>query len=128
MKKLIIVLVLLLAATALFGQTIKLGTAFPSGKYLDAPKGEMEYEAVWEFIPTGIRIWDTSGNLQWDFDGKSVQDFKASLDGSNIVVTFSCPDAGRTYTFTANPSAASTVTMKIERPGLPDYTVKMPKQ
>ena len=124
MKKLIIVLVLLLAATALFGQ-IKLG-AFPSAKWLDSNK-ELQYEAVWEFSPSNIRILNTDGSVAWDFAGKTIQDFKVNVDGLNSVITFSCPEAERSYSFKTNlPS--SDVTMEITRSGLPKYTVKMPKQ
>ena len=121
MKKLIIVLVLLLAATALFGQ-IKLG-AFPSAKWLDAKN-----EAVWEFSATNIRILDSkTGDVAWDFAGKTIQDFQVSGEGRQTMITFSCPDAGRSYSFkTALPDTG--IVMEITRPDLPKYTVTMPKQ
>ena len=125
MKKLIIVLVLLLAATALFGQ-IKLGGAFPSAKFLDAPKGgEYDYQAVWEFSENNIRILDTSGNVQWDFAGKTIENFKAGRDEKGVVVTFTCPEAERAYTFRV--ISPNEIEMTITRNG-PMYVVKMPRQ
>jgi len=123
MKKLIIVLVLLLAATALFGQAIQLGGAFPSAKFLDAKN-----DAVWEFSANNIRILDSkTGDLAWDFAGKTIQDFRTAMDGRQAVVTFSCPEAGRSYSFkTALP--ATDLVMEITRSDLPKYTVTMPKQ
>jgi len=125
MKKLIIVLVLLLAATALFGQ-IKLG-AFPSAKFLDSAKGgDYDYEAVWEFSPNNIRILDTSGNVQWDFAGKTIQNFKVTDEGRQVGIAFSCPEAERSYFFKAGPSGDAV--MEIERDGKPKYTVTMKRQ
>jgi ABC-type glycerol-3-phosphate transport system substrate-binding protein len=122
MKKLIIVLVLLLAATALFGQ-IKMGNSFPSAKFLDA-----QNNAVWEFSADNIKIWDSkTGDLAWDFANKTIQDFKTSADGRQVIVTFSCPEAERSYAFRTNLPDAD-ITMEISRTDLPKYTVKMPKQ
>jgi len=122
MKKLIIVLVLLFAAAALFGQAIKIGT-FPSGKWLDS-----NYDAIWEFSnDNGIRILDSkTGDIAWDFAGKTINDFKITMDGSQPVITFSCTEADRSYYF--KPALSGNVTMEIERPNLPKYSVSMKKQ
>jgi len=125
MKKLIIVLVLLLAATALFGQSLKI-TGFPVGKWLDSNK-DLEYDAVWEFSSSGIRILNTDGSVAWDFAGKTIQNFTPSLDDLQPSFKFTCPEAGRTYTFKAL-LPGNNVSMEIERAGLPKYTVSMPKQ
>jgi hypothetical protein len=121
MKKLIIVLVLLLAATALFAQSVELG-AFPVGKWLDA-----NYDAIWEFSSNNIRILDSkTGDVAWDFSGK-IQDFKVIADGRQTGVSFGCSDAGRVYYFkTALPG--TDLVMDIDRDGKPKYTVTMKKQ
>ena len=123
MKKLIIVLVLLLAATALFGQSIKIG-AFPEGKWIDSPKGgEYDYEAVWEFSANGIRILNTDGSVAWDFAGKTINDFNVSTEGRTFGLSFSCPEAERSYSFKTTTS--TDLVMVIKRSGLDDYTVTM---
>ena len=121
MKKLIIVLVLLLAATALFGQ-INLGS-FPAGKWLDP-----NYDAVWELSATNIRILSsTDGSVLWDFTGKTIQDFKGVLDGGVPAITFSCTEAERTYKFKPNPPSTD-VTLTIDRADKPTYSIRMKKQ
>jgi hypothetical protein len=136
MKKLIIVLVLLLAATALFGQSalqsavanaagnqrINLGN-FPAGKWLDS-----NYDAIWELSSNNIRILDSSsGSVFWDYSDLTIQGFKVTTEGLNPVISFTCPEAGRAYSFKANLSDAS-LTMTIERNDQPKYTVTMKKQ
>jgi hypothetical protein len=137
MKKLIIVLVLLFAATALFGQIGALPTApsapavggkinlgnFPAGKWLDS-----NYDAIWELSSNNLRILDSnSGNVYWDFSDLTIQNFKVGVDGLNPVISFSCPEAGRSYSFKATPADGS-LTLTIERSDQPKYTVTMKKQ
>ena len=121
MKKTIVILVMLLAATALFADPINLGN-FPVGKWLDS-----KYNAVWDFSSGNIRILDKSGAVLYDFSKKTVQNFKVFLDGTSPGITFSCTEAGRTYKFT-KPLTGSDVIMQIDRAGLPAYKVTMPKQ
>jgi hypothetical protein len=122
MKKLIIVLVLLFAAAALFGQSIKIGS-FPPGKWLDD-----RYDAIWEFSTTdGIKILSsTNGSVLWDFAGKTIQDFKITMDGAEPTITFSCPEADRSYSF--KPRINGDLTMVIDRPGLDKDTKVIKKQ
>jgi hypothetical protein len=121
MKKLIVVLVLLFAATVVFGQSIQLGR-FPAAKFLDS-----NYDAIWEFTANNIRILDSNtGELYYDFSGMT-QDFAVSVEGMTPVIKFACADAGRSYTFKANLSTDE-VAMEIDRSGLPRYTVTMKKQ
>ena len=121
MKKYVLVLVLLFAAAALFGQSINLGT-FPVGRWLDH-----NYDAVWDFSSTNIRILSTSGAVLYDFAGRTIQNFRVTMDGIQPVISFSCPDAGRTYRFKANLPSTD-VTMEIDRAGLPTYSVTMRRQ
>jgi len=120
MKKMILVLLLLLAATAVYAQQINLGN-FPVGRWLDA-----NYNAVWEFTSSNIRI-TVDGNVVFDFSQNTVQNFRVSMDGTQPSITFSCPEAGRTYRFTTRLPATG-LRMTIDREGLPQYTVDMSRQ
>jgi len=119
MKKLVIVLVLLFAATALFAQ-INLGD-FPVGKWLDA-----NYSATWSFTSNNITI-DSPEYGSWTFAGKTIQDFRVFMSGMSPSLSFSCPEAGRSYVFKVNPTNAS-IDLEITRSGLPVYAVNMRKQ
>jgi hypothetical protein len=121
MKKLILVLVILLAASALYADPISLGT-FPIGQWLDP-----NYNAVWDFSSNNIRILSTGGEVIWDFSKKTVQNFRVFLDGVTPGITFSCPEAGKTYRF-LKPLTNTEVTLEIERSGKPKYTVSMKKR
>jgi len=94
---------------------------FPLGKWLDP-----NWDAVWEFSSNNIRILSPSGRVLWDFAGKTINNFNLSADGLQPVVSFSCPQAGRSYSF--KPQANSDLIMDIDRSGQPHYTVTMPKQ
>jgi hypothetical protein len=121
MKKLIVVLVLLFAATVVFGQAIQLGD-FPVGKWLDA-----NYDAVWEFSSNNIRVLDSNtGEVYYDFAGMT-QNFRVGVAGIQPTIQFGCSDAGRTYAFRAL-LPGNNLTMEIEREGLPKYTVTLTKQ
>jgi len=122
MKKIIIVLILLFAATVIFANPINLGN-FPVGRWLDS-----NYDAIWDFSTNNIRILDSnSGAVLWDFSTKTVNDFRVFMSGTNPGISFSCPEAGRTYRFTIAPSTA-VITMTIDRPELAQYTVQMRRQ
>ena len=121
MKKYVLVLVLLFVAAALFGQTINLGN-FPVGRWLDH-----NYNAIWDFSTNNIRILSTSGAVLYDFSDKSIQNFRVSMEGIQPSMSFTCPEAGRSYRFTSNLPGTD-VTMGIQRQGLPDYSVQMRKQ
>ena len=121
MKKVIAVLVILLVSSALFADTIQLGT-FPVGKWLDP-----NYDAVWDFSTNNIRILGLKGEVLYDFAGKTIQNFKVFLDGTQPGISFSCPESARSYRF-LKPLTNSDVVMEIERISLPKYTVNMKKQ
>ena len=121
MKKLIAVLVILLAASALFADPIQLGT-FPIGQWLDH-----NYNAVWDFSSNNIKILNTNGQVLWDFSTKTVQNFKVFLDGTQPGISFTCPEAGRSYRF-LKPLTNTDVVMEIERSGKAKYSVNMKKR
>jgi hypothetical protein len=121
MKKLIAVFIVLLAASSLFASPIQLGT-FPVGKWLDP-----NYDAVWDFASDNIRILGTDGRVLYDFRGKTIQDFKVFMDGTQPGMSFTCPDSGRSYRF-LKPLTGSDVVMEIDRSGKAKYSVTMKKQ
>jgi hypothetical protein len=121
MKKLIVVFILLLAAPMLFADQINLGN-FPVGQWLDP-----NYDAVWDFSTGNIRILSKSGAVLWDFSTKTVNNFRVFLDGTNPGISFTCPEAGRSYRF-IKPLTNTNVTLEIDREGQPKYSVTMSKQ
>ena len=91
MKKIIIVLIFLFVATALFANPINLGN-FPVGRWLDP-----NYDAIWDFSTNNIRILDSnSGAVLWDFSTKTINDFRVFMSGAQPGISFACPEAGRT--------------------------------
>ena len=121
MKKLIVVLVILFAAVSLSADPIQLGS-FPVGQWLDA-----NYDAVWDFASNNIRILSPDGNVLYNFSGKTIQNFKVFMEGTQPGISFTCPEAGRSYRF-LKPLTNSDVVMEIERDGREKYSVAMKKQ
>jgi hypothetical protein len=121
MKKLFVILIILLAAASLSADPIQLGN-FPVGQWLDA-----NYNAVWDFTSDNIRILSTNGRVLYDFSNKTIQDFKIILEGTQPGISFTCPEAGRSYKF-LKPLTGSDVNMQIKRYGRPDYSVTLKKQ
>ena len=121
MKKLILVLAVFLVAVSLSADPIELGT-FPVGQWLDA-----NYDAVWDFSSTNIRILSTSGAVLYDFSTKTIQNFRVFLDGTQPGISFTCPEAGRSYRF-IKPLTNTDVILEIERTDEPTYTVTMRRQ
>ncbi len=123
MKKfLVTVAALCVMAVSAFAADLDLG-AFPTGKWLDP-----NYDAVWEFGATGINILDTNGTVLWNFREKTVNDFTVGLDGVVPVLSFSCPEAGRSYRIMKRSITNADLVLEITRPGLPLYTVTMKMQ
>jgi len=121
MKKIFAVLIVLLTAVSLSADPIQLGD-FPVGQWLDAT-----YNAVWDFTSNNIRILSTNGNVLYDFSGKTIQDFKVILEGTQPGISFTCVESGRSYKF-LKPLTGSDVNMQIKRPDRPDYSVTLKKQ
>jgi hypothetical protein len=121
MKKMLVFLVVLLTAVSLSADPIHLGN-FPLGQWLDA-----NYNAVWDFTSNNIRILSPDGKVLYDFAEKTIQDFKVIVEGAQPGITFTCPEAGRSYKF-LKPLINSDVIMEIERYNKPKYFVTMKKQ
>ena len=121
MKKFVVVLVMLFAACALFANPIQLGS-FPIGRWLDH-----NYDAVWDFSSNNIRILGTDGRVIYDFSTRTVENFRFFMEGIHPGITFSCPEAGRTYRFMSTVQDTNIV-LEIERPDMPKYSVNMRKQ
>ena len=112
MKKLLVVLAFLLAASVyVTAESIDLGK-FPKGKWLDA-----NWNAVWEFGADNVRLLDTAGNVVFDFKDK-ITDFKVDIGVSEANVSFACKETGRKYVFTKGITNLDLV-MTID----PDWTV-----
>jgi len=122
MKKLIVILIVFLTAMSLSADNISLGT-FPVGQWLDP-----NYDAVWDFSTSNIRILSTSGAVLYDFSTKTVQDFRVFLDGTQPGISFNCPEAGRSYRFIKTSGLNTDVTLEITRSGQPTYTITMKRQ
>jgi len=121
MKKIIVILIVLLAASSLSADPIYLGN-FPLGQWLDA-----NYSAVWDFTSNNIRILSTDGRVLYDFSNKTIQDFKVTMEGTQPIISFTCPEAGRSYKF-MKPLLNEDMNMRINRHNRPEYTVTMKKQ
>jgi len=120
MKKIFVVLIILLTASALSADPIHLGN-FPLGQWLDA-----NYNAVWDFTSDNIRILSTDGKVLYDFSEKTINDFKISMEGTQPSISFHCPEAGRAYKF-LKPLLGSDLVMQINRRDYPEYSVTMKK-
>ena len=121
MKKFIAVLVILFAASALFADPIQMGS-FPVGQWLDP-----NYDAVWDFSTNNIRILSPNGTVLYDFSTKTIQNFRVFADGLQPGISFTCPEAERSYRFVATLPNTNVI-LEIERSGQPKYSVNMRKQ
>ena len=120
MKKLIVVLVLLLAAAAISAQSINLGT-FPVGQWLDH-----NYNVVWDFSSNNIRVLNTEGEVLYDFSSK-ISDFKITMSGVQPALSFTGTESGRSYLIIA-AVPSSDLTLEMSKSDQPKYSVKMKKQ
>jgi len=122
MKKLIVLLVVFFAVMSLSADPIQLGT-FPVGRWLDS-----NWDAVWDFASDNIRILGRDGTVLYNFAGKTIQNFRVFLDGTQPGISFSCPEAGRSYRFLKAAGLNTDVVMEIDRAGEPKYSVTMKRQ
>jgi len=122
MKRIIVCLFILFAVVSLCAaDPIQLGN-FPVGQWLDP-----NYNAVWDFSSNNIRILSTNGRVLYDFSDKTIQNFKVFMDGTQPGISFTCPEAGRSYRF-VKPFTNNDLIMEIERRALPLYSVTMTKR
>jgi len=120
-KLLLAVLVIFLAAGTVSAVSIDLGN-FPIGKWLDK-----NYDAIWDFTSSNIKILAPDGTEYFDFSKNTVKDFKVSASSSGAVITFSCEEAGRSYKIT-KPLTNMDLILEIDRPDKEHYKVEMKKQ
>jgi hypothetical protein len=121
MKKIFVILIILLAVGTLSADPIHLGN-FPVGQWLDA-----NYNAVWDFTSNNIRILSLNGTVLYDFSDKTIQNFNVFMEGTEPAISFTCPEAGRSYKF-MKPVFNDDLTMQINRPHRPEYLITMKKQ
>jgi len=122
MKKLIVILVVFFAAMSVSADPISLGS-FPVGKWLDT-----NYDAVWDFASDNIRILSKDGAVLYNFSGKTIQNFKVFLEGTQPGISFNCPEAGRSYRFLKAAGLNTDVVMEIDRTGQSKYSITMKRQ
>ncbi len=96
MKKIVfILLILILVSSFSWAGSFNLGD-FPIGKWLDS-----RWNALWEFKSDNIRILNSeTGDLFYDFDGKTIENFSVKPSLKGIVLSFYCRETGKRYTFT----------------------------
>ena len=95
MKKILLVILMITAATVMVHSAdMKLGN-FPLGKWLDS-----NWDAVWEFESNNIRILGTDGTVYCDFDKKTIDNWSVKPGTKGLVVSFYCPETGKKYAFT----------------------------
>ena len=119
MKKILVVLVILLAAGTLYANPISLGS-FPVGKWLD-----FNYDAVWEFSSNNIRILDKNDKVLWDFSTLTIQEFRPFVIDTRPAFSFSCPETKRSYRFIISSLINMEVILEIDREGMEKYIVQM---
>ena len=121
MKKIMLLSILILVGAFAFGQAINLGS-FPLGSYVDS-----NYDAVWEFTSSNIRILSLGGEVLFDFGQNTVRDFRVGLDGTSPMITFSCDESQRSYRF-VKPLTSQNVNMRIQAPWNPNYEVALTRR
>ena len=123
MKKIVLVMLILVVASSFtFAGSFNLGD-FPIGKWLDS-----NWNALWEFSSGNIRIINsTNGDLFYDFDGKTIENFSVKPSLKGIVLSFYCKETGKKYTFT-KPATNLNLNMEINTDSGINYKVELPFQ
>lgn len=122
MKKVLIIILILTAVTVMVhSEGIELGD-FPIGKWLDA-----NWDAVWEFDSNNIRILSTDGSVHYNFDGKTIEDWKVRPRTKGLVLSFYCKETGKKYEFT-KPLTNLNLLMVIDTDTGNHYEVELPLQ
>ncbi len=122
MKKLLLIILILTAATIMVHSAeMELGD-FPLGKWLDS-----NWDAVWEFESNNIRILGTDGSVYCDFDKKTIENWSLKPGTKGLVVSFYCPETGKKYQFT-KPLTNLNLLMVIDTDTGIHYEVELPFQ
>jgi hypothetical protein len=117
MKRFLFLAIALIAAGSLWAQ-IDLGN-FPLGSWSDS-----NYDAIWTFTSGNIKIVDADGTVYFDFEGKTIEDWKISTTTEGIVISFGCVESARDYEI-VKPLSNVDLILRIKREGLPDYETTM---
>ena len=122
MKRLALVLVLLLAVSGatLFAQASF--SSLPSGSWLDT-----NFNGLWTFSAAGITIKCNETGASNTFTTSNIKGLTAVAVGMSAGIQFSSDTFGKRYTFAPNVTNG-TMTLTIDRDGLPQYTVTMQKR
>ncbi len=111
MKKLFLMIVLAVMATGLFA--LDLGGI--KGTWTDKT-----WDAEWTFSADGhiILTLASTGEVVYDFNDSTIQNFKVSAGTKGVTVTFDCKDTERSYSFTKGVSLSTDLDMVIN----PDWS------
>ncbi len=122
MKKILIICLLLIAGTSMvWSGGLNLGN-FPLGKWLDA-----RWNAVWEFNSGNIRILTPSGDVYYDFNGKTIENFSVKPSAKGLSLSFYCKETGKKYNF-IKPLTNLNLLMEIRTDTGNNYKVELPFQ
>ena len=111
MKKLFLMIVLAVMATGLFA--LDLGGI--KGTWTDKT-----WDAEWTFSADGhiILTLASTGEVVYDFNDSTIQNFKVSAGTKGVTITFDCKDTERSYSFTKGVSLSTDLDMVIN----PDWS------
>ena len=111
MKKLFLMIVLAVMATGLFA--LDLGDI--KGTWTDKA-----WDADWTFTADGhiVLSLGSTGEVIYDFNDSTIQNFKIKADTKGVTITFDCKDTERSYSFTKGVSLSTDLDMVIN----PDWT------
>ena len=111
MKKLFVMVILAVMSTGLFA--LDLGGI--KGTWTDKT-----WDAEWTFSADGhiILTLASTGEVVYDFNDSTIQNFKVKADTKGVTITFDCKDTERSYSFTKGVSLSTDIDMLIN----PDWT------
>lgn len=121
MKKKLFILLLLISTVFIYAEGLNLGD-FPVGKWLDA-----NWDATWEFNSDNIRILDENSAVVYDFNSKTIRNFKLSPSISGLKLSFRCDETGKNYEFVKGLTNLD-LEMTIDTDSGIHYEVILPKQ
>ena len=78
------------------------------------------WDAEWTFSADGhiILTLASTGEVVYDFNDSTIQNFKVSAGTKGVTITFDCKDTERSYSFTKGVSLSTDLDMVIN----PDWT------